>query len=316
MFGKDEVGFQFLAELSTDVVCRIGLDMAVRYASPASLLILGWPSAEMAGRRLDSLIAAEDAGAFAAACAANQAIIVRMPKRDGTLAWIEIKQCLLRDVTTGEPTEIVAVLRDVADRKPLHEILSALALTDPLTGLFTHHAFLKALEREWNSAARTGSPISLVRLNFNDFRQFQTGERHGEKENWLRRAAAAVLGVLRVTDLAARYGADDIVIILPFTDVAGAAKVAAKARAAVQLLRATDGIDAQRSIKVSMGIATALARTGGAMRIPELLLSAADHALHKAQHHEAEPPGHSATERSMPSPDWKMSMPDMPPKWA
>ena len=309
MFSKDEAGIHFLAEHSTDVVCRMGLDMAVRYASPASLLVLGWPCAEMIGRRLDTFIAPEDAGAFARAFAdqspASQALTVRMPKRDGTLAWIEIKQCLLRDVVTGEPTEMVAVLRDVADRKPLDEIFSALALTDALTGLLTHDALLKALEREWNSASRAGTPISLVRLNFN-----------GEKDNGLRRVAAALLSVLRVTDLAARYGAEDMVIVLPFTDVAGAAKVAAKARSAIQLLPPADGIDAQRFMKVSMGIATAMARSGGAIRIPELLLTAAGHALHKAQLQEAKSLGASVTRRSMPAPDWKMSMPDVPPKWA
>lgn len=310
-----ENGFQFLAENSTDVICRAGLDMALHYASAASLSVLGWQPGEMLGKRLDTFVVAEDAAALVASLAAahasgqgSPAVIVRMPKRDGTLVWIEIKHCLLRDSATGRPTEMVAVLRDVAERKPLAEMLSALALTDSLTGLSTHSAFLKALEREWNSALRSGSPISLLRLNFNGFQQFQSAERPGDRDNCLRRAAAVLLGALRVTDLAARYGAEDIAIILPFTDSVGATKVAEKVRSVVQLLRSSDSVDPQGSIKVSMGLTTATARSGGAMRMPELLLLAANHALQKAQREEPKafrPTASCAT----PSIGWKMSMP-------
>src|SRR5271156_4861665 len=225
MSGEYEIGFQFLAENSTDVVCRAGVNLALHYSSPSSFRVLGWRPEEMIGVKLDAFVIKEDASALAAAFAVtpspgfgSPAVTVRMTKKDGTLAWMEIRHHALCDSATGNPRETVIVLRDVADRKPLEERLSALALTDSLTGLSTHHAFLKALEREWNRALREGSPISLLRLDFNDFWQFHGVESHVKGDGCLARAAAAVMNVLRVTDLAARYGAEDIAIILPLTD--------------------------------------------------------------------------------------------------
>jgi diguanylate cyclase (GGDEF)-like protein/PAS domain S-box-containing protein len=318
MSSEDEVGFKFLAENSTDVICRAGLDMALHYASPSCFPVLGWQPCEMLGKSLDAFVLAEDASAFAAAASGNQAacldrpaVTVRMSKKDGTLTWIQVKHCLLRD-SSGDPRETLIVMRDVADRKPLEDRLSALMLTDSLTGLSTHHAFLKALEREWNRALREGSPISLLRLDFNEFRQFHGPEPHRDGDRCLPKVAAAVMESLRVTDLAARYGAQDIAVILPFTDPGGAAKVAEKIRSAIDPLRSPGNGKGHGWVTVSIGIATVIARSGGTMRMPEILLLSAEHALHKAQHEEAESLGHTLPRAG----DWKMSMPSIVPKCA
>jgi diguanylate cyclase (GGDEF)-like protein/PAS domain S-box-containing protein len=323
MSGEDEVGFQFLAENSTDVICRAGLNLALHYASPASFQVLGRRPEEMIGLTLDAFVLNEDASALAAAFAVtpsrgleSPAVTVRMAKKDGTLAWMEIKHRVLFDSATGDPREIVIVLRDVADRKPLEERLSALALTDSLTGLSTHHAFLKALEREWNRALREGSPISLLLLDFNGFRQFHGLEGHVKEDSCLPRAAAAVMSVLRVTDLAARYGAEDIAIILPLTDLGGAARAVERLRSAIEPLRSARNVEGEGWSAVSIGLSTVIARSGGTMRMPEILLLAADHALHKAQHEEAESRRPTAADRSARMADWKTSMPGAAPKCA
>ncbi len=316
MSGEYEIGFQFLAENSTDVVCRAGVNLALHYVSPSSFRVLGWRPEEMTGAKLDGFVIKEDASALAAAYAvtsspgfSSPSVTVRMTKKDGTLAWMEIRHHALCDSASGNPRETVIVLRDVADRKPLEERLSALALTDSLTGLSTHHAFLKALEREWNRALREGSPISLLRLDFNDFWQFHGAESHVKGDGCLARAAAAVMSVLRATDLAARYGAEDIAIILPLTGPSGAAKAVNKVRAALEPLRSPGNVTGLGWGTVSIGHAAVIARSGGTMRMPEILLLSADHALHKAQHQEAESRRRSAAERSAHMVDWKIAVP-------
>ena len=97
---------------------------------------------------------------------------VRMRKKDGTIAWVEIKHRMVGCAATGEPTEIVIVIRDITERTTLEERLSVLELTDSRTGLFTHRAFDEALEREWNRTLREGSHVSLLLLDFDHFRQF------------------------------------------------------------------------------------------------------------------------------------------------
>ncbi len=81
------------------------------------------------------------------------------------------------------------------------------------------------------------------------------------------------------------YGGEEIVVILPSTDTAGAVEVAEKIRSAVEALQLThkDNPEGGGRVTASIGVATALSRHGGTMRMPESLLLAADNALYKAK---------------------------------
>ncbi len=129
---------------------------------------------------------------------------------------------------------------------------------DSRTGLSTHRAFDEALEREWNRTLREGSHISLLLLDFDHFRQFHDWRQHREGDRCLAKAAAAVIGAVRITDFAARYGAEDIAIILPSTGSGGAARVAEKVQSAIQALRSspTGSGKSEGWVTVSIGIAT------------------------------------------------------------
>jgi diguanylate cyclase (GGDEF)-like protein/PAS domain S-box-containing protein len=292
----DDVSFQFLAENSSDIICRAGLDMVLRYVSPSSSRILGWKPEEMTGKRPDDFILSADA------CFLPDSLVwgrdrsplaVRMRKKDGTIAWVEIKHRMICDPATGEPTESVIVIRDITESRMLQEQLSALELTDSITGLSTQRAFDDALQGEWNRTLREGSYVSLLLLDFNHFRQFHDWRQHQEGDRCLAKAAAEVIGALRVTDFAARYGAEDLAVILPSTNPGGAAKVAERVQSAVNNLRSpTTGTGTKEGrLTVSIGIATVMARPGATVRMPELLRLAADNALQKAkQNRTARPP--------------------------
>ncbi len=284
MSGENEASFHFLAENSIDIICRAGLDMVLHYVSPSCFHVLGWMPEEMTGKRPDAFFLPEDASALVE----NSLAIVRMRMKDGMMAWVEIKHRLVCDSVTGVPRENIMVIRDITERKILEERLSISELTDSRTGLFTARAFDEALEREWNRTLREGSFISLLLLDFDHFRQFHDWREHLEGDRCLAKAAAAVLGVLRVTDFAARYGVEAIAIILPSTGPRGAARVAAKLRSAIEPLRSALKVKLEGHgwVTVHIGISTVLARAGGTTRMPEILLLAADSALHRALHHE------------------------------
>jgi diguanylate cyclase (GGDEF)-like protein/PAS domain S-box-containing protein len=311
MSSEDEVRFQFLAENSVDVICRAGVDMVLHYVSPSCFHVLGWQPEEMIGRRPDAFVFSEGDSESASPGLDNSPAMIRMRKKDGLIAWIEIKHRVVRDSATGDPTETIIVMRDITDRKTLEERLSELALTDSLTGLSTPRAFDEALEREWNRTQREGSRISLLLLHFNDFGEFHDWQTHLEGDRCLATAAAAITAVLRITDFAARYGAEDIAIILPATGPGGAARVAEKVRSAVEPLRSplkrkTEG---QAWAAVSIGISTVLARSSGTLRMPEILVLAADSALQRAKHQKKESRGHGAASCPPGEADWKMGMP-------
>ncbi|MCU1262105.1 MAG: diguanylate cyclase with sensor [Bryobacterales bacterium] len=287
MSGENEINFQFLAENSADIICRAGLDRMLHYVSPSSLHILGWKPEEMAGRPLDDFILAEDIPVLAAAIASNdEDTTIRMLKKDGATAWMENHARLVRDSATGEPQEFVVVMRDITKRKLLEERLSALALTDGLTGLSNRRAFDDALEREWKHTLQEGSQISLLLLDIDHFKEFNDRYGHQVGDDCLRTVAAAVRGTVRATDIVARYGGDEITIILPTADTSGAVEAAEKGRSAIEALRITHEGNPEGGgwVTASVGAATALAREGGTMRMPESLLLAADNALYKAKH--------------------------------
>jgi diguanylate cyclase (GGDEF)-like protein/PAS domain S-box-containing protein len=288
MSAENEGSFQFLAENSIDVICRAGMDMVLRYVSPSSFHVLGWEPEEMTGMRPVDFILPKDASLLANRLISDpdQPVVpVRMRKKDGTLAWVEVRQREVRDTSTNEAPEIVVVMRDITERKSLEEQLSVLELTDSRTGLSTHRAFDEALEREWNRTLRQGSHISLLLLDFDHFEKFHDRRLHSEGDHCLAKAAAAVIGAVRVTDIPAHYGAEGIAIILPATGSGGAARVAEKVRSAIHALRsAPTGRDKiEGSVTVSIGIATVLARPGATARMPEILRMGADSALRKAK---------------------------------
>jgi diguanylate cyclase (GGDEF)-like protein/PAS domain S-box-containing protein len=287
MAGEDEASLQFLAENSTDIICRAGVDMVLHYVSPSSFHVLGWRPEEMMGKRPDAFFLPEDASVLASSFSSgndNSPVTVRMRMKDGTMAWVEIKRRMVCDSITGVPREAIIVMRDITVRKELEERLSILELTDSRTGLSTPRAFDEALQREWNRTLRDGSHISLLLLDFHHFRQFHDRREHVEGDLCLGKAAAVVIAALRVTDFAAHYGAEEIAIILPSTGPHGAAKVAAKVRSAVETLRSPhhEMVDNRDGVIVSIGISTVLARAGVAPRTPEILLLAANSALYKA----------------------------------
>jgi diguanylate cyclase (GGDEF)-like protein len=123
-------------------------------------------------------------------------------------------------------------------------------------------------------------------LDIDHFKQFNDQYGHQAGDDCLRAVAAAVSGAVRVTDVVSRYGGEEITVILPSTSTAGAVETAEKARSAIEALQIPHEGNPEGGgwLTVSVGVATALARLGGTMRMPESLLLAADNAMYKAKH--------------------------------
>ena len=117
--------YRFLADNAMDLITRHAADGTIRFASPATRTLLGYAPNEIVGLAPSSLVRAEDLkamqAAFVEASYFGRAATaeVRMKRRDGSHVWAEIR-CRPAAPANGEAADIVAVTRDISERK-VHE---------------------------------------------------------------------------------------------------------------------------------------------------------------------------------------------------
>jgi len=116
-----EVRYRFLAENALDLITLHSLDGEIRFASPASLALFGYPPRELSGVTLSDLAHPDDRPLIASALArANAGEVVsaelRLKSRHGRYVWSEFR-CRLAGRAGGTSCDIVAVTRDITERK-------------------------------------------------------------------------------------------------------------------------------------------------------------------------------------------------------
>jgi hemerythrin len=164
-----------------------------------------------------------------------------------------------------------------------NEALLRMARTDGLLDIANRLHFNERLELEWGRARRTGSPLGLVMIDVDHFKRYNDRHGHLGGDACLRRVADAVAaGIRRSTDFLARYGGEELAIILPETDERGAVAVARAVLASVRAMALPHGASPTAAhVTVSVGVATS--RNDGSTG-PERLVARADDALYAAKH--------------------------------
>jgi diguanylate cyclase (GGDEF)-like protein len=113
------------------------------------------------------------------------------------------------------------------------EQMTELAHTDPMTGLANRRWLMEQLGREFSRARRYRRPLSLLYLDLDGFKAINDRFGHLFGDEVLTAAGRAMKAVLRSTDLLARIGGDEFVVLLPETGIEGAHNVTAKLRKAL-----------------------------------------------------------------------------------
>lgn len=147
------------------------------------------------------------------------------------------------------------------------------SLTDGLTGLANRRAFDVELTRRVEEASRHSRPLALCFIDVDHFKSFNDAYGHLAGDETLAAVAAAVRGACRDVDVPARYGGEEMAVLLPGTPLSEALEVAERIRAAVAAIPLST-----RPVTVSIGVAA----TGGDCS-PELLVEAADRGVYAAK---------------------------------
>ncbi|HEY2638033.1 MAG TPA: diguanylate cyclase, partial [Solirubrobacteraceae bacterium] len=161
----------------------------------------------------------------------------------------------------------------------LHEQVRRQAVTDELTGLSNHRRFQEALAGELDRARRFEQDVGLLMLDIDNFKRVNDTYGHPQGDEVLRQVARVLRECSRDVDEPARYGGEEMAVILPQTDLEGAYQAAERVREAIAALavRHLEGGEPLR-LTASLGVAATTRATR------QELISAADKALYEAKH--------------------------------
>src|SRR4051812_47117940 len=162
----------------------------------------------------------------------------------------------------------------------LHERVQRQAVTDELTGLFNHRRFQEAIESEAERSHRFGQAMGLIMLDIDNFKSVNDNYGHQQGDRVLAEVARVLRERTREIDAPARYGGEELAVVLPQTDMEGAYNLAERVRTGIEelALPLPDG-SGTMGVTASLGVA-AMPTTANDARE---LLAKADAALYQAK---------------------------------
>jgi len=159
--------------------------------------------------------------------------------------------------------------------------LYEMAMVDGLTGLFVRRYFDARIEEEIERSRRFGTPFAVVMMDIDDFKRLNDTHGHLAGDRVLREVAAIVKTNMRGVDTAARYGGEELALILPRTELVAALNQAERVRASIADHRTAGDADGPvLGVTASFGIA-AYPESGATTA--EDLVRRADRALYRAK---------------------------------
>lgn len=198
--------------------------------------------------------------------------------RDGTVFPIELRTDKLT-ASAGEQSYI-CVIRNISERRQLVESLRDLSYFDELTNIANRRSHDKNLITEWNRAKRRETPIAIIMVDIDYFKNYNDYYGHAAGDECLKRVALALQSIIvRAGDSIARYGGEEFSVILPGSNLASASYLAESMREKIESLKIEHaGSKVSKYVTISLGAASAVPSDDGypeALSQPQTLHSTA-----------------------------------------
>ena len=162
-------------------------------------------------------------------------------------------------------------------------VLEHESITDSLMGIYNRRHFDRRLKEEISISKRHGLPLSMLMLDIDHFKSINDTYGHQVGDLVLKTLSQVILKVVRETDVVARYGGEEIAVVLPMTPVNSAANLAERLRKTIEksIMVPPDENEGSKALTVTVSIGVA----GLDERANEshLLIENTDKALYKAK---------------------------------
>jgi diguanylate cyclase (GGDEF)-like protein len=184
--------------------------------------------------------------------------VIAMPLQvdNEVVSVLEIANTSDKEPFTMDDVEIITIIANFASTILDNARLFSWAIHDSLTNLYNNHYFYKELSDEVERSKRYGRVFSLVFFDVDDFKHINDGYGHSAGDKALQLLAECINKTIRKeVDIAARYGGDEFVIVLPNTAAPEAFKVSARLATLVKNSSVVSSDGRELKISLSMGIA-------------------------------------------------------------
>lgn len=197
----------------------------------------------------------------------------RIQTKDGSIKWVEMRASKLN---LGDGS-VLCFFLDSTRRKEMELQLQEMATRDSMTSLLNRRAFFDAAERETARSRRYETPLSVVMIDADHFKQINDNYGHSVGDDVLKYLSELILLEARETDVAARFGGEEFVVLLPGATMNSARSFAERLRLRVE----------QSPVESSGGIVNYTVSIGCAFfkleENIEMLVARADEAMYQAK---------------------------------
>ena len=212
---------------------------------------------------------------------ADRVYVIRREKQKAQRAAFAAQSDLIAGLQESERLLESRVQERTRELEIANDHLSALSMTDGLTGIANRRRFDEVLAAEWARAARQNHPVAIGLLDIAFFKQYNDYYGHQQGDECLRRVAQAFKSQLqRGGDLVARYGGEEFAFIAPAVDAERALAIADAVCKAIESLDLPHAGIPGGQLTVSIGVAAWIPLPGTS---PGTVLRAADQALYRAK---------------------------------